>query len=139
MTKYGEKKILIIEDDPGLSLVYKLLLLRAGYQEVRYTRDGDAGLEMAKSWRPDLVVSDITHPGLDGVSVFEKLFLNPNTLSTRFIVISGSFSFRDSDYMVRMEEAGVSLCRKKPFDLIEIEKMVEVVLAEAEEETRLGL
>jgi len=139
MTSIRSKKILIIDDDPELGLVYKALLEREGYREIRLAKTGDKGLVVAQNWRPDLIISDILHPGLDGFSVFEELFLNPTTLSTRFIIVSGCSVPENPDYAERAEATGVSVCLNKPVLLEELLKVVYKVLAEAEEETRRGL
>lgn len=139
MTRFEDKKILIIEDDPDVGNAYKFLLARAGYKEIRHVKSGDDGLRIAKAWRPALIISDVLHPGLDGFSVFEELFLNPNTLSTRFIMISGCSLELHPEYPEKLQAAGVSLYMEKPVNLREIQKMVEEVLEEAEEEARKGL
>jgi CheY-like chemotaxis protein len=51
-------KILIIDDDPDIALVTRLCLEGAGY-EAAEARSGARGLEMVKSYRPDLIVLDV--------------------------------------------------------------------------------
>lgn len=138
MTRFEDKKILIIEDDPDVGNAYKFLLARAGYREIRLAESGDDGLELAKAWRPALIISDILHPGLDGFSIFEELFLNPNTLSTRFIMISGCSLELHPEYSEKLQAVGVSFYREKPINLKDIAKIVEEVFTEVEEETRKG-
>lgn len=139
MIRFGDKKILIIEDDPDLSRVYKLLLEREGYRQVRHAMTGDKGLVLAKNWRPDLIVSDILHRGPDGFDIFEELYLNPNTLSTRFVIISGCAVSDNPIYAERALETGVSLCMQKPVAPIALLLIIYTVLAGVEEETSRGL
>lgn len=63
------------------------VLERAGYLNLKVAYTGEEGLCIAKEWGTNLIISDITHPGPDGIKIFEKLFLHPKTLSTRFIIV----------------------------------------------------
>ena len=139
MTLLRTKKILIIEDDLMLASVYKCLLEMAGCRDIRHAESGIDGLEIAKIWRPALIISDILHPGLDGFSIFEELFLHPATLSTRFVIISGCSVRANPEYAERAQEVGVYACLEKPINLRKFLRVVYKVLAEAEEETRIGL
>jgi DNA-binding response OmpR family regulator len=66
------KKIFIIDDDLGLQTVLGLTLKDAGY-EVASAADGQEGIEQLSEVRPDLVLSDVMMPYVDGVQVFEAL------------------------------------------------------------------
>ncbi len=66
------KKIFIIDDDLGLQTVLGLTLKDAGY-EVASAADGQEGIEQLSEVRPDLVLSDVMMPYVDGVQVFEVL------------------------------------------------------------------
>ena len=139
MTRFGNKKILIIEDDPDLSRVYKMLLEREGYRQVRYAMTGDKGLVLAKNWRPDLIISDILHREPDGFAIFEELYLYPAMLSARFIIVSGSSVPDNPVYAEKARETGVSVCLEKPVAPVALLLIIYMVLAEVEEETSRGL
>jgi len=64
--------ILIIDDDDQLRLSFERLLVQEGYN-VLTAPSGEAGLKIAESKRPDLVVLDIRLPGKSGIEVFELL------------------------------------------------------------------
>jgi len=64
--------ILLIEDDEALAQLVQLLLERAGYI-VKSTTNGEAGLEIARTIPPDLVLLDILMPDMDGWHVYEAL------------------------------------------------------------------
>ena len=61
----GMKRILIVDDEPNVMRVLKLMLERAGHQ-VRTAADGLAGLEMARAEAPDVLITDIQMPRMDG-------------------------------------------------------------------------
>ena len=60
------KKILIVEDDPGIQLSLKDEFESEGYQ-VLVANDGENGLKMIREKNPDLVILDIMLPGLDAM------------------------------------------------------------------------
>jgi len=63
-----QKSILIVEDDETLQQTLTYNLEQEGYQVVTAV-DGQSGLELARTEKPDLIVLDIMLPGLDGLSV----------------------------------------------------------------------
>ena len=65
-------RLLVVEDDPDITLALRLLFTRAGY-EVAHAGNGRAGLREAYSERPDLVVLDVGLPEMDGWQVLERL------------------------------------------------------------------
>ena len=64
--------VLIADDDPGTLAVVEVWLLTAGY-EVTVAADGDEALVLALETEPDLVVLDVSMPGLDGLEVCRAL------------------------------------------------------------------
>ena len=64
--------ILVIEDDPAISLGLKKNLKYEGYDVVT-TAQGDQGLELAISRRPDLIVLDVMLPALNGFEICKTL------------------------------------------------------------------
>lgn len=59
------KKIAIVEDDPAIQQMYDLKLKRAGY-EVRVAGNGQEGLRLCKTFKPDLILLDIMMPEMNG-------------------------------------------------------------------------
>jgi len=64
--------VLVVDDDADIRLLLRTLLERAGYG-VHTAIDGREGLRALHSWRPDLVVLDVTMPGLDGWTTLERI------------------------------------------------------------------
>ncbi len=67
----GAARVLVVDDDPGVTSLVGRGLMRAGYQ-VREERDGDAALHAIERWLPDLLVLDILMPGTDGLTVCRR-------------------------------------------------------------------
>ncbi len=64
--------ILIVDDEPNLVDLLHDYLSREGY-EVATAADGQAGLEMAHVFHPDLIVLDVMLPGMDGAEVCRQI------------------------------------------------------------------
>lgn len=71
-TRQRAQSILIIEDDPDIAAVIKLHLEDAFYRAA-IEHDGQLGLELALRERFDLIVLDLTLPGLDGLDICKRL------------------------------------------------------------------
>ncbi len=65
-------KILLIEDEPQIAGFISRGLRREGYNVIQ-AADGEAGLEMAFSELPDLIILDIMLPGMDGLKVCRRI------------------------------------------------------------------
>ena len=64
--------VLLIDDDEALLRLFGGYLKTAGF-DVIYAHDGDSGREMARRFQPDLVLLDLTLPGMDGYEVGSRL------------------------------------------------------------------
>ncbi|NIO11966.1 MAG: response regulator [Deltaproteobacteria bacterium] len=64
-----KKKILIIDDEVGFTNLVRLNLEDTGNYEVREENEGARGLQVAKSFRPDLIFLDIVMPDMQGTDV----------------------------------------------------------------------
>ncbi len=81
------KKILVI-DDAGFVLESTSTLLRFEGYEVFTASDGIKGVEAAQMYQPDMILCDISMPGLDGYDVLDMLRKNPSTSLTPFIFLT---------------------------------------------------
>ena len=64
--------VLAIDDDPALLYVLKRIVESGGYQVILAT-DGISGLSALKKEKPDLVLLDVTMPGMDGFTVLKSI------------------------------------------------------------------
>ena len=79
--------ILIIEDEPGFRKIYKDFLESEGYA-VREADDGQKGLEMIKSLKPDLVLLDIVLPQVSGFDILKNIRSEAATKDLPVIIFS---------------------------------------------------
>ncbi len=83
----GGRKILIVEDDPAISNMYQMKLRGQGF-EVVSVGDGQKGLEISKSFLPDLILLDILLPNMRGDDMLEKLRAEEWGASIRVVVLT---------------------------------------------------
>lgn len=105
------KRVLIIEDDE-IILECIGVMLEAEGMEVLSTRSGQQGLELGRTEKPDLVVSDLHMPEVNGFDVLKGLKRNPETARVPFLVITADSS---PSVKQRCEELGVDAFILKPF------------------------
>ena len=87
------KKILIVDDDKNLRMLYEQEFLEEGY-EVRLADNGPAALKLIGEDRPDLVIMDIRMPGMDGLDATGKILGIDKNLP---IVINSAYpSYKDN-------------------------------------------
>jgi len=69
-------KILIIDDEEDIRILIQYTLKKEGFT-VETAKDGESGIEKAKSFLPDLIILDVMMPGIDGIETCELLRQNP--------------------------------------------------------------
>jgi two-component system, OmpR family, KDP operon response regulator KdpE len=66
------RRILVVDDEPQITRVLRTSLSSQGY-DIRVANDGETALEIMKDWTPDLVVTDLSMPNMDGLELCRKL------------------------------------------------------------------
>ena len=119
-----EKKILIIEDDQDIVSLLEYRLQGYGFK-VLTAFDGEKGLELARSKRPDLITLDINLPEINGFTVCSILKADPEYNSIPIIVLTARDGYADNIFDDSVKpEAYVT----KPFDINElIEKICSLI------------
>lgn len=80
--------VLLVDDNPDdAHLIRRLLEGRKNYR-MYHAKDGWEGLSIARQKLPDLIVSDLTMPGIDGFGLVEELKLDPRTRDIPVVVVS---------------------------------------------------
>jgi len=79
--------VLVVDDDDDIRELFSAILRRAGYQP-RMANSGRQALEQAGELVPDLVISDVTMPGLSGLEVCRALKAEPRTAATAVLLVS---------------------------------------------------
>jgi len=121
-------KILIVEDDPDLSLVAKKRLTVRGF-EVATAADAYQGVQMAHRERPDLVILDLMLPAGGGLTFLKNLRVSEPLRATPILVLSAS---RDQAYRQQVLAAGVDGWMDKPYEIDDLEAKIRELLAGGE-------
>ena len=80
-------EILIVDDEPDVRFILKIAFQSAGHEIVE-AHHGVAALERVKDSPPDLVVTDVMMPVLDGLDLIRRLRADPETAAIPILVLS---------------------------------------------------
>ena len=117
------KKILVVEDDFDTRYVLSLILRTEGYDVVT-AADGECALAVAQGERPDLIITDISMPRLNGVELTRRLKLGQETSSIPILAITayGPMTIKNAI------SAGAAACAKKPIVFTEFLPKIKSLL-----------
>lgn len=117
--------ILIVEDNPVNLKLAVMLLQKAGHDVCKAT-DGEAGLRLAQSIKPDLVLMDIQMPVMDGLEATRRLRSDPATAHLKIIALTALAMMGDEQ---RIRDAGCDGYIAKPFHYRDFLEQVNAALA----------
>ena len=125
-----KKKILIVDDEPNQVNALVVALTKEGYR-VHSTTSARRALEMAEEVIPDLIISDISMPEMDGYTLFREIQKHESTKMIPFIFLSA----RGDEEKFHGLEVGVDDYLSKPYDIKEVAARVETLLERVEKYT----
>lgn len=99
------KRILLVEDDRFLRRACEVSLKQRGFA-VTTAVDGEEGLRLARSERPDLILLDMLMPKLSGLEVLKALRGDETTRALRVLVLSNSSREQDVQEVARLGVEG---------------------------------
>ena len=118
--------ILVIDDDALVRQTLTLVLESEGY-EVRSAPEGRQGLQAFRKRRPDLVISDIIMPDMEGIQTIMELRILSRDCP--IIAISGGGRFGKIDFLTVAKELGATATLSKPFEQADLLQTVAGCLA----------
>jgi two-component system, cell cycle response regulator DivK len=121
-------RILVVEDQEDNRRIVHDLLASAGYQMIE-ALDGETGVRLAETERPDLILMDIQLPGLDGYEATRRIKANPELRSIPIIVVT-SYALSGDD--VKAMQAGCDAYVAKPFSPRQLLSKIREFLAAAD-------
>ncbi len=120
MKPANHKRILVVDDEPQITRVLRTSLDAHGY-DLRVANDGETALQIAHDWPPDLMITDLSMPVMDGLEVCRRFRLKSNA---PIIVLSVKGEERTK---VLALDAGADDYVTKPFGINELLARVRVV------------
>jgi two-component system cell cycle response regulator DivK len=121
------KRILVVEDQDDNRRIIRDLLTSAGYELIE-AEDGEAGVRLAGSERPDLILMDIQLPVLDGYEATRRIKADPELRAIPIIVVT-SYALSGDDQ--KAIAAGCDAYVAKPFSPRELLATIRRFLPEA--------
>ena len=118
-------RVLVIDDDEEIRTIVEHMLVGAGHQ-VELALDGAEGLRLFGKHPPDLVLTDINMPGLDGHDVIAAIrVLHPEV---PIIAVSGGGTIAPDELLVQASALGAVEIIMKPFEFRQLVGAVERAL-----------
>ena len=121
----GKHSVLLVEDDPDIARLVKLLLESEGFQAQVAANRAEIVRAMAKVPLPDLVLLDVMLPDADGFDVLRKIRAHPALKNLRVIMLTARATRED---VMQGLESGADGYITKPFDLDRLVEGVNAVL-----------
>ena len=118
-------RILLVEDNEMNRDMLSRRLARRGF-EVLIAENGQSGVDLTVSERPDLVLMDMSLPVMDGWEATRRLKADPNTSGIPIIALSAHAMASDRELAL---EAGCDDYDSKPVDLSRLVRKIEQLLA----------
>lgn len=125
------RRILIVDDEPQITRVLRTSLDAHGY-DLRVANDGDTALQIVRDWTPDLMITDLSMPAMDGLELCRRFRQKSNA---PIIVLSVKGEERTK---VQALDAGADDYVTKPFGINELLARVRANLRRAPQEQSTG-
>ena len=119
------KKVVAVDDDAKVIMLVEKVLTRLGYG-VLSAADGKKALELVKTEKPVLLISDILQPGIDGVGLCQSIKEDPQLEDIKVILMSGVY--KQTSLKREIMGAAPDAYIDKPLDVRQLEGLVEKVL-----------
>ena len=117
-------RIVFCEDDPMIQKLVRAALRDSGH-DLHLASDGEEGLALIRTLRPDLVFSDVSMPKMDGYQLGDALKASPDTAAIPLVFVTASV--QRSQIEEATKHGGESVL-PKPFTMAELRsKVAELV------------
>jgi len=124
-SKPREGRILVVDDNSDSRDILAKLLRMSGF-EVDSASDGESGYHAALKQIPDLIITDINMPGMDGLELLRRIKLERPLDSTAVLVVTAF----GEDAALEATNAGADAASAKPFDFDGFVKLVESLISD---------
>lgn len=118
--------MLIIDDDPALLRLMSLAFDRAGFATT-FADNGRTGVDLARTLSPDLVITDIVMPDVEGIGAIRAI--KQTARPPKVVAISGARRTRGADYLGWAQHLGADAVLAKPFRMAELVRVSQSIIA----------
>jgi two-component system alkaline phosphatase synthesis response regulator PhoP len=119
------RNILVIDDSALIREAAKIALGTIGGWQISTAASGEEGIERAVSGQFDAILLDVLMPGMDGITVAERLHAIPATSSLPIVLLTAYDRLEDSERFRDVPTAGVIV---KPFNISDLARQVVMLL-----------
>ncbi len=119
-------RVLVVEDDPDIQVILKMVLTRLGKCDVVMTYQGNEVLPLAKTQKPDLILLDVMLPDKSGLEICSELKLDAATQSIPVIFLTARALPMDIKEALTRGAVGYLA---KPFDPMTLVKQINELLS----------
>ncbi len=114
-----KSRILLVEDEKNIAFLFKYNITKAGY-DCQVGSNGIEGLELAKTLQPDLIISDIMMPEMDGFEFRKHVLEDPEIRSIPFVFLTAKgeeedvlkgYDFEIEDYIIKTASTKVIIAK----------------------------
>ncbi|QPK94552.1 response regulator [Actinomyces sp. zg-332] len=117
------RRVLVAEDEALIRLDIVETLIEAGFEVVAEVGDGESAVQKALELEPDLCVLDVKMPGIDGVTVAERIL---KEISCAVVMLT---AFSQTELVERAKDAGAMAYVVKPFTQADLLPAIEIALS----------
>jgi DNA-binding response OmpR family regulator len=115
----GNKRVLIIDDEPGIRQIVQISLKAIAGWEVLLAASGKEGIKMAMDELPDAILLDVMMPEMDGISTFKQMQTNPILQSIPTILLTAKAQSTEKNLFTELAVTGVITKPFKAPDLVQ--------------------
>jgi CheY-like chemotaxis protein len=120
----SKPRVLVVEDEASLQKVLQIRLEIEGF-DIRTASDGEEALQMIREERPDLVLTDLMMPIMDGADLTRAIKGDPELASIPVLVLTALKEQRERDNLIK---AGADAFAAKPYNSAELTKRIRQLL-----------
>lgn len=118
--------LLVVDDDKMARDVLSVMITRKfPHSSIYFAEDGQSGVEVFMEHRPDIVITDISMPGMDGIQMAGAIKSLQG--GAKFIVLTG---YADKDYSLEFSKFGINECIMKPIVFGKLFAAIEKCISE---------
>jgi CheY-like chemotaxis protein len=124
-TTESKRRILVVDDEIGITRLLKLIIERSGPYEVRTEHTGLMALAAAREFKPDLILMDILMPGMSGSEAAGEMRKDPELQKIPLVFLTGAVRETHPGAAVQLDGYR---CLVKPLDSAAVLNLLRTVL-----------